>query len=305
MSSLKDIVELGKQFGYEGETLRKFVQEELARERDQRFKERDVERDKTEMQIAFEREKLELEREKIVFKGKKIELKKQASIEKIDLEQQASRERIELEKQAEKETIGLVRDAERERIEQVRELEERKLEGDKQSKLETIELENINMEKEHKRKCELLEATKDGQQDSKFKGPKLPNSDDNEDNLDSYLHTFELYATIQKWQGDNCSLILSALLKGQALDVFSRLPVNDALNNDTLKEALLKRYELTEQGFRKKFKSSKPKKVTFAQFICRTGNYFQWWIECGKVQKTFEGLTDFLLRDQLLDIWGR
>jgi len=39
MSSLKDLVELGKQFEYEGETLRKFVQEEQAQERDQRVKE--------------------------------------------------------------------------------------------------------------------------------------------------------------------------------------------------------------------------------------------------------------------------
>jgi len=127
------------------------------------------------------------------------------------------------------------------------------------------------MEKEHKRKFELLEAKKVGQQNSKLKGPKLPPFDDNEDNLDSYLHKFERYATIQKWQRDNWSLHLSALLKGKALDVYSRLPVNDALNYDALKEALLKRYELTEQGFRKKFKTSKPEKgETFAQFICRT-----------------------------------
>ncbi|KAL3880536.1 hypothetical protein ACJMK2_032770 [Sinanodonta woodiana] len=260
MSSLKDLVELGKQFGYEGETLRKFVQEEQAQERDQRVKERkkialeqQAEREKTELQIAFEREKM-------VFKEKQIELEKQASREKIDLEKQAEREKIELEKQAEKERIGWERDARREKIEQVHELEERKLEGEKQEKLEAIELEDRNMEKEHKMKFELLEAKKDGQQDTKFKGPKLPPFDDNEDNLDSYLHRFERYATIQKWQRDNWSLHLSALLKGKALDVYSRLPVNDTLNYDALKEALLKRYELTKQGFRKKFKSSKPEK---------------------------------------------
>ena len=45
MSSLKELVELGKQFGYEGETLRKFVHEEQARERDQRVEERTRERE--------------------------------------------------------------------------------------------------------------------------------------------------------------------------------------------------------------------------------------------------------------------
>jgi hypothetical protein len=34
MSSLKDLVALGKELGYDGESLRAFVQEEQARERD-------------------------------------------------------------------------------------------------------------------------------------------------------------------------------------------------------------------------------------------------------------------------------
>ncbi|KAL3863310.1 hypothetical protein ACJMK2_005075 [Sinanodonta woodiana] len=112
MSSLKDLVDLGKQFGYEGETLRKFVQEGQARERDQRVKEKDIEREKTELQIAFEREKM-------VFKEKQIDLEQQAEKEKsvfkekIELEKQASREKIELEKLTEKERIGWERDAEK------------------------------------------------------------------------------------------------------------------------------------------------------------------------------------------------
>jgi len=40
MTSLKDLVALGEKFGYEGESLRAFIQEEQARERDQRELER-------------------------------------------------------------------------------------------------------------------------------------------------------------------------------------------------------------------------------------------------------------------------
>ena len=152
MSSLKDLVELGKQFGYEGDTLRKFVQEEQARERDQRVEERTREKGNAELQIAFEREKIGWEREKI-------ELEKQAEREKIELEKQAEREKIvferekmvfkekklELEKQAEKERIGWEREAERE-----------KLKGEKLAKLEAIEVEDRNMEKDHTRKCRWI-----------------------------------------------------------------------------------------------------------------------------------------------------
>jgi len=50
---------------------------------------------------------------------------------------------------------------------------------------------------------------------------------------------------------------LSALLKGKALAVYSRLPVKDAQDYEILKDALLKRFNMTE-GFRQKFRSVRP-----------------------------------------------
>jgi hypothetical protein len=61
MSSLKDLVALGKEFGYEGESLRKFIQEEQARERDERAKARELEREAEERKIEMAKQ---LEREK-------------------------------------------------------------------------------------------------------------------------------------------------------------------------------------------------------------------------------------------------
>ncbi|KAK3580339.1 hypothetical protein CHS0354_014812 [Potamilus streckersoni] len=58
--------------------------------------------------------------------------------------------------------------------------------------------------------------------------------------------------------------------EGKALDVYSLLSRDDVFKKDVLKEALLKRYLLTEQGFRKKFRYSNPEKEeTFGQFILR------------------------------------
>ena len=47
-------------------------------------------------------------------------------------------------------------------------------------------------------------------------------------------------------------------LRGKALEVYSRLPVSEALNYRSLKQALLKRFQLTEEGFHSKFRTSKP-----------------------------------------------
>ena len=96
---------------------------------------------------------------------------------------------------------------------------------------------------------------------------------------------------------------LSALLKGKALDVYSRLPTDDSMDYEKLKTALLKRFELTEEGFRKRFKAARPEKgETFVQYFRRSRNYLERWFELGSVLKTYEGVVDYLVRDQLLAI---
>jgi len=53
---------------------------------------------------------------------------------------------------------------------------------------------------------------------------------------------------------------LSALLKGTALDVYARLPPDQSRDYDILKSVLLKRYMLTEEGYKQKIDESKPEK---------------------------------------------
>ena len=69
-------------------------------------------------------------------------------------------------------------------------------------------------------------------------------------------------------------MYLSALLKGRALEVYSRLPVKEAQNYDLLKEALMKRFNLTEEGFKQKFRTTKHEtNEASLQFISRLENY--------------------------------
>ena len=72
---------------------------------------------------------------------------------------------------------------------------------------------------------------------------------------------------------------LSALVQDKALAVYSRLSPTNALEYDKLKEALLKRFQLTEEGFRTKFRSSRPAvSETAPQFVVRLEDYLTWWI---------------------------
>ena len=93
---------------------------------------------------------------------------------------------------------------------------------------------------------------------------------------------------------------LSALLRGKALEVYSRLSREAAGNYEALKEALLRRFQLTQEGFRQKFRACQPETGESApQFAIRLDNYLMRWIELSKSEKSFQGLKDLLLREQL------
>ncbi|XP_033736589.1 uncharacterized protein LOC117324870 [Pecten maximus] len=141
---------------------------------------------------------------------------------------------------------------------------------------------------------------------SDLRGPKLPAFEEGKDNIDSYLQRFERYATTQGWDMENqWASNLSVLLKGRALDVFRRLPVEQSLDYNVLKDALLKRFETTEQGFRKKFKTGRPEAgENFAKFAVRLDSYFLRWLEMAKTPKTFEGVKDLIIRDQFIQACG-
>ena len=72
---------------------------------------------------------------------------------------------------------------------------------------------------------------------------------------------------------------------GTELDVYSRLPVAEAANYDKLKQDLLKRFHLTEEGFRDRFRQVKLENgETAAKFVIRLGDYLGNWMDQAKVQ---------------------
>ena len=105
------------------------------------------------------------------------------------------------------------------------EFEERKMQ---------MELERLRLERDADRYAgEGREANKTGGARVLFGGtrsPDLPHFVDRKDDLDSYLLRFERYATVANWPQANWATQLSALLGGKALDVYSRISQEDALD---------------------------------------------------------------------------
>jgi hypothetical protein len=115
------------------------------------------------------------------------------------------------------------------------------------------------------------------------------------------LQRFERYATLQSWKKDDWALNLSTLLSGKALDVYSTLPTSEAQKYDLLKVSLLRRYNLTEDGYRTKFRSAKPQlDETASQYVARISNYLDKWIDLAKVHHNYKGVYEFLIMDQIM-----
>ena len=129
----------------------------------------------------------------------------------------------------------------------------------------------------------------------KPKGPKLTAYDEKDD-IDSFIHRFEQYAKVEGWTEDTWAIYLAALLKGKALDVYTRLPLEEAQDYTVLKEALLKRYEKTEEGYRRVFYSARPEVGEGQhQFIVRLGSYLMKYVEFSGISKSFDCLRDLLI----------
>ena len=84
------------------------------------------------------------------------------------------------------------------------------------------------------------------------------------------------------------------------------MAVSDAADYVKLKDALLKNFDMTERGFRKKFRYEKPERSeTFVQFSSRLRSNLNKWINMAKIEESYEAICDFMARDQFLESCNR
>ena len=283
------LIQMGKELGYVGQALQEFVKQQQDIESSERLAERELEKDK----IAQVEKDREVELARIAAEKDKIAADREIEMARIES----------MERQAEKD----------------REAKLAQIEGDKEAKLATeIELEKLkySFERRHddlKGQMNLQRAVfkvelekQKAEKAAHARDPKLPYFDESKDKMDSYLSRFEKYATANEWKKSVWAAYLSALLKGRALDVYDRLSVDDAADYEKLKEALLKNFDMTERGFRKKFRYERPEKSeTFIQFSSRLRSYLNKWLKMAKIEESYEAVCDFFARDQFLDSCSR
>ncbi len=171
--------------------------------------------------------------------------------EREHFEAQRERERMELEAKRERERMDQEAQRERERMEREREQIEREFEQetrrlqfeleakkiDSQTTIETTSRTNIPASSRDKIKLSFLE---------------------DKDDIETFLSHFERVAHINKWGEEEWGARLAPLLKGKAREAYVTLPVEESNDYEAIKNALLKRYRLTAQTYRQKFRSARP-----------------------------------------------
>ena len=140
-----------------------------------------------------------------------------------------------------------------------------------------------------------------------IKGPKIPVFNEDKDSMDSYLERFERFASLHNWDRSTWATHLSVLLTGKSLDVYTRMDIREAECYDTLKQALLVRYNLTADGFSRRFRTATPQNgESISQFVVRIRSYFEKWIEMdGKDKDPADDVIDLMIKDQLLSTCGK
>ena len=119
--------------------------------------------------------------------------------------------------------------------------------------------------------------------------------------MGAYLQRFERYAENEDWDTDCLGIYLGSLLTGQALEEYSLLPAEAARNYAILKKALLTRYQLTQEDYRRKFlKGSQSARETASQFLVRLEHLFDHWVKLSDVEHTYEGLRELTVMEQYL-----
>ena len=277
MSTLEALLQIGREFGHEGANLQAFVKKEQDDQREQRRLEREHEKLKFEAAEAERKYKTEVEQLKL----NDAEAKRLHDVAIADSQQQHEAYIEKLRIEAEERERRVYADVEKSRLVQ-QQIEELKAE---------LSQKKLDLDRERLEANKLTSVVKS----------KLPAFNEDKDKFDAYLNRFESYAALRKWPIEDWAIQLSILLSGKALDTYYGLSSEDQVDYEKVKEALLRRYEFTEDEFRRQFFSAKAESgETPSQFMVRLERVLSRWIQTSKIENSFVALCSLLTREQFI-----
>ncbi|XP_039608974.1 uncharacterized protein LOC120528972 [Polypterus senegalus] len=122
------------------------------------------------------------------------------------------------------------------------------------------------------------------------------------EDIEHYLTTFERMATVCGWPKSEWAVRLVPLLTGRARAAFLAMPAEESLRYDSLKGAILEKFEISTETYRIRFRSvewehgQSPKELlALLKELCTK------WLQPDK--HTVDQIIDFVLLEQLLQVF--
>ena len=89
------------------------------------------------------------------------------------------------------------------------------------------------------------------------------------------------------------------------MEAYGRMSPEESDDYDKVKNAILQRYQLTGEAYRKKFRNCKQQiDETFKEWSVRAANYADRWLESEDVNHRFDQLSELVIMELLLDKAG-
>lgn len=119
-----------------------------------------------------------------------------------------------------------------------------------------------------------------------------------ESEVDAYFAAFERIVTSLRWPRDMWALMLQCKLSGKAQEVCTALSVEEGLNYETVKAAILRAYELVPEAYRQKFREfRKSASQSFVEFAREKTGLFEKWLAANQVTE-FSSLKELILLEE-------
>ncbi|XP_069971005.1 uncharacterized protein [Penaeus vannamei] len=206
-------------------------------------------------------------------------------------------------------SLGLSGDLAHELIEKQHQAEREERAAEREVKKMELEFAEAEKRRAHELELAKIQSGPNGNHSNPhapmFEGLRLPTFADGQDDLDSYLQRFERLAELHGWKVEDYHVYLGTCLRGQALKVYISLPDDIIKDYSRLKEALLRAYSVDADSYRRKFRESRCKdKETYVQLVIRMEQYLDRWVTMSNVEKKYDSLFEFLVREQLLNNCG-
>ena len=124
-----------------------------------------------------------------------------------------------------------------------------------------------------------------------------------QDDIEAYLTTFERVMRAYEIKEERWAVKLAPYLTGKAQLAYAAMRAEDTGSYRCLKDAILRRYDISEETYRRRFREAvKKEEETVSELTVRLNDLLQKWTkEC----KTVEDIRDMMVQEQLLDALPR